>query len=288
MQHRAWRLALAVTTVAAASVVIATQSGDHHQAVGVSGVAHSEREAADRARSMLDRTYLLGAVRVPPPAGYTSDHPHEYEVQDERWLAVAGTPVTLVHTLDADPPTGLVKATADELTVSESAAATELRPVGQGSSLIQLLDVSATNAGRGRAIVLVQAIVAWLPPRTAAETIGPDVTTGELSSGFGDSADAAALRQRLLTTTEVRALAAALDARPTVSPYDGDTCQEGALGLAILTVPHGRGVALYQIDIGSCGQVQVQVDGKTEPNLAGGAALSSQVEDLLYATPAGT
>lgn len=273
----------ALAAVVVATLVVGVTTRAHSQVSSFFGVAHSAAEADQRAQAMLDRTYLLGAVRVEPPVSYRADHPHQYEVQDERWLSVGGTPIGVTDTIDAHPPAGFVFAPATELFVNGLTSQIELRPVGQQSSLMHVLDVTATAAGKGRVLVLVQAIVAWVPPRTAAETIPPDVMSGDLTSGFGDSPDEALLRHRTLTTAEVRALATALNARPTTSPYSGNACAEGNLGLATLTLPN----AIYQIDIGTCGQVQVQVGGVTQPNLAGGAALSSQIGELLGTTSAG-
>jgi hypothetical protein len=285
MALRTPAVALALTAVVATTLVVGVATRAHGQAESFAGVAHSAAEADHRARAMLDRAYLLGAVRVDPPSTYRADHPHQYEVQDERWLSLNGTPSEVADGLLAHPPAGFEVSRASELTRSPDAVGTELRPTGQGTSLLHLLEVTATKAGTGQVLVLLQAIVAWVPPRTTAESLSPDVLTGDLSSGFGDSPDGARLRHRTLSTAEVRALAATLNARPTVSPYSGNACPAGNLGLAILTVPYRNGLALYQIDIGVCGQVQVQVDGVTQPNLAGGAALSSQIADLLGATP---
>ena len=285
MALRTPTLVVALTVALAATPVAGAVTRTHRSVESFVGVAHSPAEADRRARAMLDRTYLLGAVRVDPPVAYRANHPHHYEVQDERWLSVNGTPADVTGQMLNHPPAGFAVTPASELTISPTAAATELRPVGQGASLMHVLDVSATTAGVGRVLVLVQAVVAWVPARTAAETIGADVQSGLLASGFGGP-DGAVLRQ--LTTAEVRRLAATLNASPTASPYSGNACLEGLLGLAILTVPYGKGQAVYQMDIGACGQVQVQVNGVTQPNLAGGAALSSQIADLLGTTPAGT
>src|SRR4051812_15924680 len=218
MALRTPTVALALTAAVVTTLVAGAATRAHGQVESFAGVAHSAIEAAHRARAMLDRTYLVGSVRVAPPVDYRADHPHQYEVQDERWLSMSGTPSEVTTRMLTHPPAGFVVSPTSELTVSYRAVATELRPVGHRTSLMHVLDVTATTAGVGRVLVLVQAIVAWVPPRTAAETISPDVLTGDLSSGFGDSPDGARLRERRLSTAEVRALAAALNARPTVSP----------------------------------------------------------------------
>ena len=276
---------VALTAVLAATSVVGAITRTHRSVESFVGVAHSAADADRRARAMLDRTYLLGAVRVEPPVAYRADHPHQYEVQDERWLSVSGTPADVTGQLLNHPPAGFVVAPASELTISPTAAATEVRPIGQGASLMHVLNVSATTAGVGRVLVLVLVVVAWVPARTAAETISTDVQSGRLASGFGGP-DGAVVRP--VTTAEARRLAATLNASPTGSPYSGNAWPEGNVGLAILTVPYGKGQAVYQMDIGACGQVQVQVNGVTQPNLTGGAALSSQIADLLGTTPAGT
>src|SRR4051812_7538401 len=194
MALRTPTVALALTAVVTTTLVVGAATRADSQVESFAGVAHSATQAAHRARAMLDRTYLLGAVRVQAPVTYRASHPHQYEVQDERWLSLSGAPSDVASMMVSHPPAGFTVSTARELTASANAVATEFRPVGQGTSLMHVLDVTATRAGVGRVLLLLQAVVAWVPPRSVAETIGPDVATGELSSGFGDSPEGARRR----------------------------------------------------------------------------------------------
>ncbi|BEP13608.1 hypothetical protein acdb102_19190 [Acidothermaceae bacterium B102] len=286
------RLARSATAAVllAVTVGVASSAGAHGKPAPDPLVtpAHTRGAAMRQAGAMLDRAYQLGSVRVKPPAGYVSLPTHPDELQQQRWLSTPGDPASIVQAISAHPPQGF-QATShtsviDSLGDAYQGETIELRPHGQSNSSFHVLDITATPSSSGRSIVLMQATVGWVPPRTPQEHIAADVTSGDLTLGFGDTPAGATLRHRRLSADQLRSLAVLINGLPATTADAYDVCPGQNLGLAILSLPASGMVV--QVQLGGCHQVLVTVRGAAQPQLLGDDGVDLELTQLVGTTPA--
>lgn len=160
MDLRVPRVTLALTAVAVTLLAL----GLHRARATdpLSGDVHSPGAADQRALDLLDRAYVVGAVRVAGPDSVSASTIESDVVAHRRWYTVAGSLDTVVALLRANPPTGFA--------VSRQLF-TEASSTGQGSGTIVefqganpasgSLDVAAVSLSDHRVSLRLEAVVGW-------------------------------------------------------------------------------------------------------------------------------
>ena len=212
---------------------------------------------------------------------------HPYELQQQRWLSTPGDPASIVKAIAAEPPLGFQTTSRntviDSLGDAYQGETIELRPYGQGNSSFHVLDITATPAAAGRSVVLLQATVGWVPPRTPQEHIAADVSSGDLTLGFGDTPR----RHPAPPQPQRRPAALPRAADQRAARHDRRRLRRlpgQNLGLAVLTLP-ATGTVI-QVQLGGCHQVLVTVRGAAQPQLLGDDGLDFELAQTVGTTPA--
>ena len=245
--------------------------------VSLAGDAHSVLEARQRASVLLDRVYVPGAVRTEAPSPVTSS---ANLVQEQRWYTVLGRADAIIAALQASPPGGLetwsppFQTTATSAPLSTIAAG--LRPVGQLDES-QDVEVLATDVGRGRVRLQVEASVGWVGGRSADETVPAAVAGAQLGIQLANEPDESMNRDNDLTGAEVAALASRLNALPGSTRDQSTPCLEPQQAEALFTLSYGGHQVLFDIEVGGCDEVHVSVDGVGQPALADDAPVTQEV-----------
>ena len=290
MNPQARRVPQAVLLVLASALVVGmvTAGGAHSQGETdpLAGVAHSQSAATQRALVMLDRAFVLGAVRVSGPASFPTAAPQDYRVQRRRWLTVAGSYAAVLQSLRDHSPAGF---SAGPVTLMPTAAfsidgggVTEYRLTGRQNSSLHVLDVTANNLGHDRVSLRIDATVGWVPPRTTAETIPSDEADAALTRRSGETLGLEPART--LSLLQLQTLAATINALPTTSPNQYDACPTVSYTSALLTLPAQGSRPAYRIELTDCHEVHITVGGVGQPVLAGDDQLDTQLT-VLFAQP---
>jgi hypothetical protein len=253
--------------------------------VSLAGDAHTQTEAQRRAELLLDRVYLAGAVRAPTAKpSRTLDTPQD-SVTRARSYTVLGTASSMVATLKRQPPPGLETFTPTSTSGNTAAGSTAtFKPVGEGNSSMQAVDVEATDAGDGRVSVQLKAAVGWVRSRTQLETVPADVTDATLGLAYGDDPATGFLLRHVVAPAEMAVLSAALASLSTTSPSEYTLCVDPNVALAQLTTHYGGHEAILDIEVGGCDEVDVEVDGVEQPLLDHDGPVVRAVASILHLT----
>jgi hypothetical protein len=256
-------------------------------AQAVSTAAHAagprQRAAADAARIMADfppppgavRTGLIASLNNPVVEVGTAD-----VVTTTRWWRVPGQPRAVLSWISAHLPPGFTPDGSGSMTFRSSTGALvesrgdmfALPPVP--GVLPQRELVATVMPYRGQTALRIDAQVAWLPARPAAERIPAGVRAVTVTPVFGLNQDPR--RDRLdhaFTVTDpakVARIVALADAL-TVYPPGAYACPAsfgGAMRLAFLDRPGGQVLARFSAQYGGCGVASVSIGGKTQPALS--------------------
>ncbi|BEP15927.1 hypothetical protein acdb102_42380 [Acidothermaceae bacterium B102] len=268
-------------TVAGALVCAVSGCSGTGTRVSLAGDAHSVQEARQRASVLLDRVYVPGAVRTEAPSPVTSSG---NLVQEQRWYTLLGRADAIIAALQARPPGGLetwtppFQSTATSAPLSTIAAG--LRPVGQLDES-QDVEVLATDVGRGRVRLKVEASVGWVGGRTPVETIPSAVTDVQLGIQFANEPDESMNRDNQLSATEVEALAASLNDLQGSTRDQSAPCLDAQQAQAVFTLAYGGHHLLFDIEVGGCNEVHVSLDGVGQPALADDESVTQEVAAIL-------
>ncbi|BEP13589.1 hypothetical protein acdb102_19000 [Acidothermaceae bacterium B102] len=291
MSLRVPRLALALALVAASALVawVVSATGAHSASPPepLAGVAHSQAEATQRALVMLDRAFVLGAVRVAGPASFPTAAPQDYRVQRRRWLMVAGSYATVLQSLRDHSPTGF---SAGPSTLMPTAAfsidgggVTEYRLTGRENSSLHVLDVTANNLGHDRVSLRIDATVGWVPARTVAEAVPTGEADASLTRRSGETLGLEAART--LSPLQLQTLATTINALPTTVPDEYNACPTVSYTSALLTLPAQGSRPAYRIELTGCNEVHITVGGVAQPVLASDDQLDEQLTTLFAQEP---
>ena len=165
MVHRVPRVAVALVVVTAGLLTIVLHHGSSTDRL--SGGAHTVAEAGRRAMLVLDRAYVLGAVRDPSPKGSLPETTDGGEVHVRRWYTVAGNLDTVVALMSANPPAGFAQGRKIYSEVSDSGSGSgsivEFDDADPRAGSTQTLDVVAISLTGQRVSLRIDAIVDWVP-----------------------------------------------------------------------------------------------------------------------------
>jgi hypothetical protein len=282
-----------VTATPAASTPAASTTGAR---VGTSTVrtARTNRAAARRDAAALLRRLVLPAGTVVSPAEPAGDG-HELAqpfaaststdtVDQHAWWVVPGTPAALIADLRAHPPRG---ATVDQSGSLGNQGVTVVESLGfawppiNGVLRQRWLVVEVTALAGGSTGVRADAQDMWITPRPASERIprGIDrlvVTDVQLGR----------TQQVTFTVTSARRIARAralIDALPLFPPgvFPCPVDMGTRIGLSFFRGGASAPAAVATVDPGGCGTVALEIGGRSQPQLAGGAALVARLERAL-------
>ena len=162
------RLSRALPVVSAAALaagVVTATSARSQPPDPLAGIAHSSAQADRQAVVILDRAYVLGAVRVAGPSSFPASSAQDHEVQHRRWYTVVGTLDAVMGRMSATPPPGFGPGYRLFHESSSSGDATGavfmFVPPGQSDSGKYSLDVAAIDLGNGRVSLRLDATVSW-------------------------------------------------------------------------------------------------------------------------------
>ena len=233
-----------------------------------------QRAIADAARIMASFPRPPGAVRTGPIASLTQPaaRPATPDLASlTRWWRVPGQPPGVLAWIRAHLPSGFTP------------AGTGSGP-GSWTSMFALPDVPGVLTGReltvlavrdrGQTAIRVDAQVAWLPARPAAERVPPDVTRIIVTPVFGYNPNPRARRlDHAFTVTDPARVARIVAVVNGLSRFpDGAfSCPAefgGQMRLTFFTRPGGPVAARLTVPYGGCGVVFVRIGGRDMPALS--------------------
>lgn len=291
MRYANWLAVLAAAAVVGGCGSV--QTGQRAAAADVAPHPAPQQQAAASAKAMLAafippphamRTGPLPVSRLAQP-GMEPMRPDQ--VTRTGWWRVTGQPLAAVgwiqgHKLPGSPPANFGGLTVHGTYVMWYTDFT--LPAVPGVLVSRELVVSVAADGPDRTAIRADAFVAWIPARTAAETIPASARVVTITPVAGE-----ATAGHQVTVTDpalVARIAAAVNALPLHPPRgpmwcDIDVSTSGSGGRALrLTFRAGAGtralavVTAYQ---DPCPLVDVVIDGKTMPSLNGAQTLIQRV-----------
>jgi hypothetical protein len=275
-----WRARLGVGVALSCALAGCAGTGHH---VSLAGQAHSSQDALLRARTLLDRVYLPGAVRTETPISSLSGG-GAHQVREQRWFTVLGQAEPIIAGLEAHPPSGLESWAPPYQSTATSAplqtVSAGLRPIGQRDEA-QTLEVLAIDLGHGRVRLEVEAAVGWVGDRPPLETIPAQVTDVQLAIQIANQPDESMNRDNTLTPEQVQGLTSMLNSLHLSANGIASSCFDPDLASAVLTLTFAGHHASYAMEVGGCNEVSVTVDGRPQPVLMDDRAVTHLVRAIL-------
>jgi hypothetical protein len=297
-----------LAVIAGCAIVILTGCGTQHAGSSSASVTSVvTRSPAQRAAD--DAASILTRFRPPPGAVSTGrlpvsalDQPQSWPgaphlVTRTAWWRASGQQWATLSWLLAHPPAGMTMESTGGFIAKGTRVLPAPLPPGMklaGAPFItfalpaiaHVLDirdllVAVAPDGAGHVAIRLDAQVAWLPPKPAAETIPPTATVVTVTPvlGFGTVSS----RDHPVTITDqaqVRKIAAVVNALP-VSPYSlAESCPEfsgRSMRLTFRATPDGPPLAVVQGDTTGCGTVSFTANGHQLLTLIGALSMQKQV-----------
>jgi trimeric autotransporter adhesin len=308
--NRAARTAASATTAVTAAACALLLAGCASATVdpgAAPGAASSSAAAASTSHAQTaaqDADSLFAAFPAPPGATRLTaapaavpllagvapvEHPADPNlVQHTEWWTTSQAPAALLAWIKAHPPTGT---TADGSSTSTSSGATDLwiqdfaAPAQPGVISQRLLEAAVTAAPGGGSALRVDAIVTYLPTKSAAETIAVPVTlevTPDFPQGQQGISNAAVAPLKVTDPVQIAEITSLVNGLP-AAPAGGMNCpMDNGSGLKV-SFQSASGAPWAQADINAsgCRTVTVTVNGKAQPALSGGDQLTAQIISIL-------
>jgi len=151
-------------------------------------------------------------------------------------------------------------------------------PPVSGVLYTRQLTIEVVDAGGGQTDLRVDALVNWLPARSASEVVPASASVVTFAEILGSSERGVTppVPATISSTAAVRDLVAAVDALPLAPPDYGEDCPAdfgNYLIVSFLAGATGPAVAVLRADLSGCGLTYFEIDGTDQPALGtyGGA-----------------
>jgi len=257
---------------------------------GPGGQLYSKHAAQLRADA------LVALVQVPPgavrqigalPAALTAmgEGIGAETAKQDRWWTVSGTPATVSAFVLAHPTTGLVAGGSSgdihgEMTYDYNYPLDAKAPQ-------TLLGISVAPDG-DHVDVRAQAQVAYLPTRTAVETIPASVTSAEAvyqppNQMLPTNTTPAPRRNVTLSGGDLRLITTAFNALDAESPVV-HSCPAPDGEEAFVTATYAGHRVVFHVELNGCGGIEVTSDGVPQPELSLSEGVYSAVHTALHVT----
>lgn len=293
--------ALLLAGCASATVDPGSAQGPASSSAAAGAADHAQTAAQDAASLFAAFPAPPGATRltaapaaVPQLAGVApAEHPADPNlVQHTEWWTTSQAPAALLAWIKAHPPTGT---TADGSSTSTSSGTADLwvqdfaAPAQPGVISQRLLEAAVTAAPGGGSALRVDAIVTYLPTKSAAETIAVpvmlEVTPDYPGQGQGQqqgAANPAVAPVKVTDPLKIAEITSLVNGLP-AAPTGGMNCpMDNGSGLKV-SFQSASGAPWAQADINAsgCRTVTITVNGKAQPALSGGDQLTDQIISIL-------
>ncbi|BEP13619.1 hypothetical protein acdb102_19300 [Acidothermaceae bacterium B102] len=207
--------------------------------------------------------------------------------QQNVWWTAPGTAATVAAFVRSHPPAGFV---AGGNSGTNDGETTYDFSYPQGAKAPQtLLGISVAQDG-DHVDVRAQAQVAYLPTRTAVETIPASVTSATAvyqppNQMLPANATPAPRRNVTLTGGDLRLITTAFNALDAESPVM-HSCPAPDGEEAFVTATYGGHRVTFHVELNGCGGIEVASDGVPQPELGLSEGVYSAVHSALHVTKA--